>query len=226
MKFFCPSHFSHSLCRYPPLPPHDRDAYFMRKDLCGAASEGGEWRSSSRQPLQGRQWRRGERERDEWLNRDASRGGSFFEGRKSMREMLSEETRAGSASGPPRAPIAAGGKAPSGDRTPPLLLPGKFQRSFRSFLNGGDDWTAVPAQRRDHGGALPRPWEAGPDGLRLPRYMRVTRASSSLRGAGGRAPPAVEVTPARGLELNLADSSTDDDGGAASLDSCVATGSV
>jgi hypothetical protein len=45
-------------------------------------------------PLQGQQWRRGERERDEWLNRDAAQGGSFREGRKSMRELLLEEKRA------------------------------------------------------------------------------------------------------------------------------------
>ena len=72
----------------------------MRKDLCGGiASEEEERQSSSRQPLQGQQWRRGERERDEWLNRNAARGGSSFEGWKSMRELLSEEKRASEEAG-------------------------------------------------------------------------------------------------------------------------------
>ncbi len=200
----------------------------MRKDLCGGiASEEEERQSSSRQPLQGRQWRRGERERDEWLNRDAARGGSFFEGRKSMRELLSEEKRAARGGGG-----GGGGNASSSGNHPSQLLPGKFQRSFRSFLNGGGgDRTTASTQRS------PRPWEAGPDSLRLPRYVTVMRASSSsLEGAGGRAPlPAVEMTTARGLGLNLADSATDAAGessnddeeeGAVSLDTRVATGSV
>jgi hypothetical protein len=56
------------------------------------------------------------------------------------------------------------------------------------------------------------------------------------RGGGGRAPPpAIEMTTARGLGLNLADSATDAAGessnddeeeGAVSLDTRVATGSV
>ena len=46
------------------------------------------------QRQQQQQQRRGEKERNEWLNRDATRNGSFFEGRKSLREIQSEEERA------------------------------------------------------------------------------------------------------------------------------------
>jgi hypothetical protein len=141
----------------------------MRKDLCGGiASEEEERQSSS---LQG-----GGREVcDEWLNRDAARGGSFFKGRKSMRELLLEEKRAARGGGG-----GDGGNASSSGNHPSQLLPGKFQRSFRSFLNGGGgDRTMTLTQRS------PRPWEAGPDSLRLPRYVTVMRAlSSSLEGAG------------------------------------------
>jgi hypothetical protein len=105
----------------------------MREDLCGGiASEEEDRQSSSRQPLQGQQWRRGERERDKWLNRDAARGGSFFEGWKSMRELLSEEKRTARGGGG-----GDGGNESSSGNHPSQLLPGKFQRSFRSFLNGG-----------------------------------------------------------------------------------------
>jgi hypothetical protein len=169
----------------------------------------------------------GEREWDEWLNRDAAWGGSFFEGWKSMRELLSEEKRAarGGEGGD-------GGNASSSGNHPSQLLPGKFQRSFRSFLNGGGgDQTTASVQRS------PCMWEAGPDSLRLPRYVTVMRALSSLlEGAGGRAPtPAVGMTTARGLRLNLVDSATDAAGkssnddeeeGTVSLDTRVATGSV
>ena len=148
----------------------------MRKDLCGGiASEEEERQSSSRQPLQGQQWRRGERERDEWLNRDAARGGSFFEGRKSMRELLLEEKRAARGCGG-----GDGGNTSSSGNRPSQLLLGKFQRSFRSFLNGDEGNRTMALTQQ-----LPRPWEAGPDSLRLPRYVTVMRASLSLlEGAG------------------------------------------
>ena len=82
---------------------------------------------------------------------------------------------------------------------------------------------------------LPRPWETGPDSLRLPRYLIVMRALLSLlEGAGERAPlPAVEM--ARGLGLNLADlatdaagelSNNDEEEGTMSLDTRIATRSV
>ena len=142
-----------------------------------------------------------------------------------MREIFSEEKRAARGGGG-----GNGGNASSSGNHPSQLLLGKFQRSFRSFLNGGGgDRTTASTQRS------PRPWETGLDSLRLPRYVMVMRAlSSSLEGAGGRAPPpAVEM--ARGLGLNLADSATDAAGessnddveeGAVSLDTRIATGSV
>ena len=141
----------------------------------GITSEEEERQSSSRQPLQGQQWRRGEREHDKWLNRDSARGGSFFEGQKSMRELLSEEKRTARGGGG-----GDGGNESSSGNHPSQLLPGKFQGSFRSFLNGGGgDRTMASTQRS------PRPWEAGPDSLRLPRYVTVMRASSSsLEGVG------------------------------------------
>ena len=148
----------------------------MRKDLCGGiASEEEERQSSARQPLQGQQWRRGERERDEWLNRDAARGWSFFEGRKSMRELLSEEKHAARGGGG-----VDGGNASSSGNHPSQLLQGKFQRSFCMILNGGGgDRTMASTQRS------PRLWEAGPDSRRLPSYVTVMRvSSSSLEGAG------------------------------------------
>ena len=63
---------------------------------------------------------------------------------------------------------------------------GQFQRSFRSFLYGGGEQMRVSPQQGgiSQGGRFasssPRPWEAGHDGLRLPRYMTVMSASSSL----------------------------------------------
>ena len=109
------------------------------------------------------------------MNRDAARGGSFFEGRKSMRELLLEEKRAARGCGG-----GDGGNASSSGNHPSQLLPGKFQRSFRSFLNGGGGNRMMASTQR-----LLRPWEAGPDSLRLPKYVTVMRASSSsLEGAG------------------------------------------
>jgi hypothetical protein len=214
----------------------DRDAYFMRKDLLSTVSED---ERRSQQLLQGRQWRRGEKERDDWLTRDAARGGSFFEGRKSMRELLSEEERGWVANGDVgnddhRSSSLTGRGGGGGGNAfvnhPSLLLSGQFQRSFRSFLNGGGERTS-PTQRQDRGRfASSRPWETGPDGLRLPRYITVMRASS-LEGGGA---PAIEKPPERG-GLNLVDlvtdvdddtSNDDEEGVIESLDSRVATGSV
>ena len=93
-----------------------------------------------------------------------------------MRELLSEEKRAARGGGG-----GNGGNASSSGNHPSQLLLGKFQRSFRAFLNGGaGDQTTASTQRS------PRPWETGPDSLRLPRYVMVMRALSlSLEGAGG-----------------------------------------
>ena len=89
------------------------------------------------------------------------------EGRKSMRELLSEEKRAARGGGG-----GDGGNASSSCNHPLQLMPGKFQRSFRSFLNGGGgDRTMASTQRSPH------PWEAGPDSLRLPMVMRALSSS-------------------------------------------------
>ena len=109
----------------------DRDAYFMKKDLLIT----NEQRQSSQQ-LQSQRLRRGEKEREDWLNRDATRNGSFFEGRKSMREMLTEdeETRAWVG-------ISATNSNNNGSSNDDVsshfgVGTGQFQRSFRSFLYG------------------------------------------------------------------------------------------
>jgi hypothetical protein len=92
-----------------------------------------------------------------------------------MRELLSEEKRAARGGGG-----GDGGNASSSGNHPLQLLPGIFQRSFRLFLNGGGGNRTMASTQR-----LLRPWEAGPDSLRLPKYVTVMRAlSSSLEGVG------------------------------------------
>jgi hypothetical protein len=152
----------------------DRDAYFMRKDLLSTVSED---ERRSQQLLQGRQWRRGEKEHDDWLTRDAASGGSFFEGRKSMRELLSEEERGWVANGDVGSNShrsssltgsgggGGGGGNASGNHPGSLLLSGQFQRSFRSFLNGGE----ASVRRRRNG----RAWA----GLRRPVRGRRVRTA-------------------------------------------------
>ena len=201
----------------------------MKKDLLSTALD--EERRSQRL-LHGRQYRRGEREREEWLNRDATRGGSFFEGRKTMREPLQSEekcndyddggdvnTRTPSMTG--RGGDGGDGADESSKHYPPSLLSGQFQRSFRSFLNGGGERTSTPTSQRLR--PSPPPWEVAPDGLRRPRYMTVMRESSSSLG-GRRAPPL-----SRGdLATDVLDDARNDDveAGVMTLDSRVATGSV
>jgi hypothetical protein len=122
----------------------DRDAYFMKKDLLIT----NEQRQSSQQ-LQSQRLRRGEKERENWLNRDATRNGSFFEGRKSMREMLTEdeETRAWVG-------ISATNNNNNGSSNDDVsshfgVGTGQFQRSFRSFLygSGGEQMRISPQQQ-------------------------------------------------------------------------------
>ena len=85
-----------------------------------------------------------------------------------MRELLSEEKRATKGGGG-----GNGGNALSSGNHPSQLLPGKFQRSFHLFLNGGGGDRTIA------------PWEAGLDSLRLPWYVKVMRALLlSLEGAG------------------------------------------
>jgi hypothetical protein len=209
----------------------------MKKDLLVT----NEQRQSSQQ-LQSQRLRRGEKEREDWLNRDATMNGSFFEGRKSMREMLTEdeETRAWVG-------ISATNNNNNGSSNDDVsshfgVGTGQFQRSFRSFLYGsGGEQMRISSQQQggiSRGGSScssrfasssPRPWEDAPDSLRLPRYMKVMSASTSLdRGS--------THTPIKsGMNLvNSVNNSHDQfishnkeqEEAALSVDMCVATGSI
>mmetsp|Transcript_28271 Transcript_28271/g.48069 ORF Transcript_28271/g.48069 Transcript_28271/m.48069 type:complete len:599 (+) Transcript_28271:442-2238(+) len=164
------------------------DAYFMRKDF-----EVGEidveqqeqqeqqqkqqqmqQQEQQQQQQQQRQWRRGEKERAEFLNRDP-RSGSFFDNRKSLRDTLTPEERA----------WVTNGSRSRGSRrsSSPSSLSGQFQRSFRTFFNGGEAPSSprprAPSQSQRMSQQRPYqlpPWETGPEGLRLPRYCKVNRA--------------------------------------------------
>mmetsp|Transcript_2093 Transcript_2093/g.4447 ORF Transcript_2093/g.4447 Transcript_2093/m.4447 type:complete len:244 (+) Transcript_2093:832-1563(+) len=126
------------------------------------------------QQQQQRQWRRGEKERAEFLNRDP-RSGSFFDNRKSLRDTLTPEERA----------WVTNGTRSRGSRrsSSPSSLSGQFQRSFRTFFNGGEASSSprprAPSQSQRMSQQRPYqlpPWETGPEGLRLPRYCKVNRA--------------------------------------------------
>jgi hypothetical protein len=150
-----------------------------------------EQRQQQRQQQQ--QQRRGEKERNEWLNRDATRNGSFFEGRKSLRDIQSEEERAwttnidnnpqsmaasrrsstignslGSMTG--SSSISSGGSRNNNPDIPPSIS-GQFRRSFHALMQN--------QHHRDRFNNITTPpWEIGPESLRLPRYRKVVRASS------------------------------------------------
>ena len=158
------------------------DAYFMRKDFVSVGEQAlpaavrRQSRAEQQQGRQQRQWRRGERERSEWLNRDATRSGSFFDNRKSMRDTMTQEERAWVNSGGNSNPQMSQAnlrtaRSMSSSSPPPSSLSGQFKRSFRTFFNGGEQ---MQSQRQVNQFHLP-PWEIGPEGLRLPRYSRVYR---------------------------------------------------
>mmetsp|Transcript_15 Transcript_15/g.25 ORF Transcript_15/g.25 Transcript_15/m.25 type:complete len:210 (-) Transcript_15:100-729(-) len=160
----------------------------MRKDFQnGIASEASSQFQQQNQQQQ-QKLRRGEKERNEWLNRDATRSGSFFDNRKSMRDTLSEEERAWVG-----ANINNGNS--NADRNPRTstttvnssrnALSGKFQRSFRTFLNGGERLRQQQQQFLQQGQYQSPPWETGPEGLRLPRYSEVTRRAASPATTSG-----------------------------------------
>lgn len=211
----------------------DRDAYFMKKDLLVTNEQ-----RQSLQQLQSRRLRRGEKEREDWLNRDATRHGSFFDGRKSMREMLTEdeETRV-------RVGIGTYSNNNTGSSNNDVsshfgVGTGQFQRSFRSFLyGGGGEQMRIPPQQQggiSRGGSSsssrfastsPRPWEVGPDSLRLPRYMTVMSASSSLDRGSINPPLQSRINSVNPVDIqDHLDSHKED--AALSVDMCVATGSV
>ena len=156
-----------------------RDAYFMRKDLNRIAIvEKSDVVSKSERPIQQQQHqqqqRRGEKERNEWLNRDAIRNGSFFEGRKNMREL--EEQRAntlGSMTGSSSSSnISSSGRSSRNNNlNAPPSIPGQFRRSFHALMQH---------QHRDGFNiSSSPPWEVGPEGLRLPRYRKVAVRAES-----------------------------------------------
>jgi len=142
------------------------DAYFMRKDFDTIVSE--EIPSRSAEP---KQWRRGERERNEMLNRDTN-SGSFFDGRSSMRDTLTEEERAWLNTNPQQASPAANNNMVTRNQS---TLSGQFKRGFRTFFNGGEQ---MQVRRQVNQWSKPC-WETGPEGLRLPRYARVMRSIPS-----------------------------------------------
>lgn len=161
-----------------------RDAYYMRKDFDKDIASEAPTQQQQQQPQ--RQWRRGEKEREEWLGRDAARGGSFFENRKSIRDTLSEEERARIATINSRnTPMSPSAATPS--------MSGQFKRNLRTFFNGRE-----PSGGSREGQFQRPPWETGPEGLRLPRYVKVTRRAAPTSTAA-----ASEVTGLRGLVANL-----------------------
>jgi ribosomal protein S18 acetylase RimI-like enzyme len=196
------------------------DAYFMRKDFSTEVSEAPQ--QQVQQPPQ-RQLRRGEKERNEWLDRDATRSGTFFDNRKSMRDTLSEEERAwvnNSANGNGNTngnnpQISGSTMNVNGNNRDPSLS-GQFKRSLRTFFNSGGE-PQMRSQRQGNNQYQLPAWEVGPEGLKLPRYNKVCRKEEQ----------AAITTEARVVEEE------EDDieyyGGeeeAMSLDACVASGSV
>lgn len=143
------------------------DAYFMRKDLqtwdeLNRVERLGETRQQSRQQTQGNHI-------PDWVNRDTR--SSFFDNRSSMRDMLSPEEKAWV--------NANNGRSLNGQRNNQSLT-GKVTRSFRTFLNGGEQhnrFTRKNFRRQDTWHQLP-PWETGPEELKLPRYCKILRPAA------------------------------------------------
>jgi len=107
--------------------------------------------------------------RDDWINRDARSGGSFFDNRSSMRDSLSPEERAWINSG--------GGGSEKNNSSPQRgSIGGHFKRSFQTFLNGGDPSPTPPPPGSR---SWDRPvWETGPEYLRLPRYTEIRKSTT------------------------------------------------
>ena len=152
------------------------DAYFMRKDFDESNTaavdvvENGRGRGSRSAVVRGdddgnRQYYE---RRDDWVNRDARNGGSFFDNRRSMRDTLSPEERAwinsGGSNGSPSRATAAAGRSTIG---------GHFKRSFQTFLNGGDPSPTSPLPPGNSRSWDKPVWETGPEYLRLPRYAKI-----------------------------------------------------
>ncbi|KAL7512034.1 hypothetical protein ACHAXN_009122 [Cyclotella atomus] len=139
------------------------DAYFMRKEL----ARWSELNRVERRPVQQQQERRMQNQGNQipdWVNRDNSKS-SFFDNRSSMRDMLSPEERAWVNT--------------NNGRSLNYSLTGKMTRSFRTFLNGGEQVSSNVTQnyRRVDGWSQQQrpPWETGPEELKLPRYSKIVR---------------------------------------------------
>ena len=161
------------------------DAYFMRKDVLNGGDSGGggggeydqrrrfikQQQHQQQQQQQGRQQTmRGERGRNEWVNR-----------RSRKRDVLSEEER---------------GWYDSNDNNRNAnevsSIQGRVQRSFRSLWNGSGDSNSNSNSNinsnnhgTNNGGQgrfrrSPPCWETGPEELRLPRYSKVIRSGNDL----------------------------------------------
>mmetsp|Transcript_13976 Transcript_13976/g.30594 ORF Transcript_13976/g.30594 Transcript_13976/m.30594 type:complete len:449 (-) Transcript_13976:117-1463(-) len=146
------------------------DAYFMQKDLCKVGNVGPEINTRS-QKQQPRRYRRGEREREEMLNRDATKG-SYFSNRPSLRDSMSREGEKwiGGDSNLPR----SRGVALESTSTP---TSGNFRQSLRTFFNGSEP-NSSDGLDRSWRRQIP-PWECGPAELMLPRYHRVFREDAA-----------------------------------------------
>jgi len=146
------------------------DAYFMQKDLYKIDNVGPEMetRSPKQQP---RRYRRGEKEREEMLNRDATRG-SYFSKRPSLRDSLSREDEKWI--GRNKLARSRGVRFESTSAS----TSGNFRQSLRTFFNGSEPNSSINGLDRSWRRQIP-PWECGPAELMLPRYRRVSRGDTA-----------------------------------------------
>mmetsp|Transcript_5597 Transcript_5597/g.11820 ORF Transcript_5597/g.11820 Transcript_5597/m.11820 type:complete len:506 (-) Transcript_5597:125-1642(-) len=153
------------------------DAYFMKKDLLFVGDDNGDDGydddvvvDERRRLSQSSSFE----SRDEWINRDARSGGSFFDNRSSMRDSLSPEERAWINSG--------GGNNNNNNSSSQQRgsIGGHFKRSFQTFLNGGDPSPTPPPQGSRSWDNRPV-WETGPEYLRLPRYTEIRKSAPGER---------------------------------------------
>jgi len=138
------------------------DAYFMRKDLFvedagRRVDNGGSFEMG----------RPSHESRDDWINGDVRKSGSFFDNRRSMRDSLSPDERSKQYNSTPR---------PASQRS---SIGGQFKRSFQTFLNGGDPTPTPPPQGSR---SWDRPvWETRPEYLRLPRCTKILKTTPGER---------------------------------------------
>jgi len=154
------------------------DAYFMRKDLFVEDNHAGR-RVDNGGSFEMR--RPSYESRDDWINRDARKGGSFFDNRRSMRDSLSPEERAWVNNGGENNSSGGNMQYNSTSRlaSQRSSIGGHFKRSFQTFLNGGDPTPSPPPQGSR---SWDRPvWETGPEYLRLPRYTKILKTTSGER---------------------------------------------